>query len=147
MTMMLDSKPKVQLSMTMLDMIEAFQGTDSKFGLFLKEDRAAQPKFLAYCQIYQKIAAYMEFFRAAGVTAGMRILFPFETTEGVIIAFLALIGMGAIPLSVKPYGMGVVKNSYLPFLTKVARQYSADFILEVPSRKFLTNNKKSIHIA
>ncbi|AOY84850.2 AMP-binding protein [Moorena producens JHB] len=131
--MIIDLKSKVQLSMTMLDMIKAFQVTDAKFGLFLKEDRAAQAKFLTYCQIYQKIAAYMEFFRAAGITAGTRILFPFEATEGVIIAFFALIGLGAIPLSVKPYGMGVVKESYLPFLTKVARQYRADFILEAPS--------------
>ncbi|NET58781.1 MAG: fatty acyl-AMP ligase, partial [Symploca sp. SIO2E6] len=133
--MMLDLKSKVQLSMTMLDMIRSFQGTDSKFGLFLKEERAAQAKFLAYCQIYQKIAAYMEFFRAAGVTADSRILFPFEATEGVIIAFFAFIGLKAIPLLVKPYQMGVVKDSYLPFLTKVARQYSIDFILEAPSIK------------
>lgn len=138
--MILDLEPKVRLSMTMLDMIDAFKGVDSKIGLFLKADRATHPKFLAYCQIYPKIAAYMEFFQAVGVTKGTRILFPFETTEGVIIAFFALIGLGAIPFSVKPYGMGVVKNSYLPFLTKVAKQYNAEFILEAPSIKSLEIN-------
>lgn len=130
---MQDLQPRIELSTTMLDMIQALKNTDSKFGLFLREDRAADSRFLAYCQIYQKIAAYMEYFRDVGVIAGSRVLFPFETTEGVIIAFLALVGLGAIPLSVKPYGIGIVKDSYLAFLTKVADKYGANFILEAPS--------------
>lgn len=144
--MMLDLEPKVQLPMTMLDMIEAFKDTNSKFGLFLKQDRVTHAKFLSYYQIYQKIAAYMEFFRAAGVTTGTRILFPFETTESVIITFLALIGLGAIPLSIKPYGMGVVKDSYLPFLRKVARQYNTNLILKTPSIKSLDVNLQQLAV-
>ncbi|RCJ37391.1 AMP-dependent synthetase [Nostoc minutum NIES-26] len=123
--------------MTAIAMIQALKHTDSRLGLFLKQDRAAESKFLAYCEMYQKIAAYMEYFRAAGVKAGSRVLFPFETTEGVIIAFFALVGLGAIPLSVKPYSMGVVKESYLEFLTKVTTQYQAEFILEAPSIRSL----------
>ncbi|MBW4612598.1 MAG: AMP-binding protein [Desmonostoc vinosum HA7617-LM4] len=132
-----DLQPRINLSMTMIDMIQALKNTDSRLGLYLREDRAAESQFLAYCEIYQKIGAYMEYFRAANVTAGSRVLFPFETTEGVIIAFFALVGLGAIPLSVKPYSMGVLKDSYLAFLTQVATQYHAEFILEAPSIRTL----------
>ncbi|WP_202985818.1 AMP-binding protein [Nostoc sp. UIC 10630] len=134
---MQDLQPRTKLSMTAIAMIQALKNTDSHLGLFLRQDRAAESKFLAYCEMYQKIAAYMEYFRTAGVTAGSRILFPFETTEGVIIAFFALVGLGAIPLSVKPYSMGVVKESYLEFLTKVTTQYQAEFVLEAPSIRSL----------
>ncbi|MBG1270425.1 fatty acyl-AMP ligase [Nostoc sp. WHI] len=130
----------------MIAMIQALKNTDSHLGLFLKQDRAAESKFLAYCEMYQKIAAYMEYFRAAGVTAGSRILFPFETTEGVIIAFFALVGLGAIPLSVKPYSMGVVKESYLEFLTKVTTQYQAEFVLEAPSIRSLELSLQRLHL-
>ena len=134
---MLHSRPPIIISPTMLNLIAGLQTAESSQGIYLREDRAAQPKFLAYGQIYQKIIAYSEFFRDAGITVGTRVIFPFETREGVIIAFFALIAIGAIPLSVKPYGMGITKENYLSFLAKIDYQYDADIILEVPSIKIL----------
>ncbi|MBH8562248.1 AMP-binding protein [Nostoc sp. CENA67] len=126
----------VQESTTILDMIHALKDTDAHIGLFLEEDRK-DIKFLPYCNFYQQIIAYLAYFRSQGVTVGTRIVFPFETTEGVLISFFALIGLGAIPLSVKPYGMGVVKDSYLAFVNRIADLYDADLMLEAPSIKSL----------
>ncbi|GAB1541553.1 fatty acyl-AMP ligase [Scytonema sp. NUACC21] len=129
-------QPSVQVSITMLEMIQALKNTDAHIGLFLQEDRK-DTKFLPYCNFYQQITTYMAYFRSQGVTVGTRIVFPFETTEGVLISFFALIGLGAIPLSVKPYGMGVVKDSYLAFVNRIANLYNAHLILEAPSIKSL----------
>ncbi|MBH8577275.1 AMP-binding protein [Nostocaceae cyanobacterium CENA369] len=126
----------VQESLTMLDMIHALEDTDAHIGLFLQEDRK-DTKFLPYCNFKKQITAYMAYFRSQGVTVGTRIVFPFETTESVLISFFALIGLGAIPLSIKPYGIGVLKDSYLAFINRIADSYNARLILEAPSIKSL----------
>ena len=81
-------QPSAQVSITMLDIIKALKNTDADIGLFLQEDRK-DTKFLPYCNFYQRIATYMAYFRSQGVTVGTRIVFPFETTEGVLISFFA----------------------------------------------------------
>jgi acyl-CoA synthetase (AMP-forming)/AMP-acid ligase II len=129
---------------TMIDMIAALDETDTTIGLFLKKDRSRYSDFFSYRQIYGKILAYMNFFREVGIVTKTKVIFPFESSLEVIISFLALIGLGAIPLSVKPYGIGSTKESYIPFLMRISNQYSTEFILDAPSLKSLEISLKRL---
>jgi acyl-CoA synthetase (AMP-forming)/AMP-acid ligase II len=121
----------------MLEMIRSFETAGANLGLFLQKDAGPNLTFLQCAEIYGKIAAYMEYFRDCGIGRGARVIFPFETNEAVIVSLFSLIGMGAIPLSVKPYAMGVPKESYLSYLAQIFQQYRATHILDVPSIKNL----------
>lgn len=122
-------------TVTMLDLIKGLEEAKSTNGLFIKQDRAISYSFISYNKMAAMIAVYMIYFRTINIKKGTLILFPFETNLNVIICFFALIGIGAIPLSIKPYGLGVSQNAYLTFLSKIADKYEVKFILETPSIK------------
>lgn len=121
----------------MREIIQGLKDTDSSYGVLLEEDRKGKASFWAYRDIYQKIIAYAAYFREQGIGKGDRVIFPFETTSEVIVSFFATIAIGAIPLSVKPYIMGNLKESYLEFIGKIVRQYKASYILDSPSLETL----------
>ena len=102
-------------------------------GLHLYRKFTQEPDFVGYRDFPGLVAAYAQHLRAQGVTEGSRVLFPFETSAPVILSFLALLEIGALPLSVKPPLPTMTKESYQDFIGRVARDHAAEYILTVPS--------------
>ncbi|MFE9426740.1 AMP-binding protein [Kitasatospora sp. NPDC006697] len=117
----------------MLELIQRNQQSPQQRGLYLYEKFGEQPEFLGYRDFPELVAGAAEFFRAEGVAAGTRVVFPFETSSQVVIAFLALMEIGAVPLSVKPMIMSTQREPYQEFLEKVARDFDAARVLMTPS--------------
>lgn len=120
---------------TVLDIIHNFQTEDLGHQLHIIEDR--QDLKLSYAELYRLILEQGRLFREAGIQSGTRVILPFESKLRVIVSFFALIAVGALPLSVKPYGLGGTKESYLNFLSEIVHRYQAQYILNTPSLKNL----------
>jgi fatty-acyl-CoA synthase len=101
-------------------------------GVYLYDDFSDPPVFLSYEALRARIAASSEHFRDQGVKPGDRILFPFETSEAIIAAFLGLLELGALPLSVKPYILSTPKQAYRDFLSRITERHRVSCILDVP---------------
>ncbi|SEM86504.1 Acyl-CoA synthetase (AMP-forming)/AMP-acid ligase II [Stigmatella aurantiaca] len=110
---------------------------DPQRGLSLFEDFGHRSSFLAYRQMPERIAASAEHFRAQGIQPGDRILFPFETSEAVVLSFLGLLALGAVPFSVKPYILSTPKGAYRDFLSRLSERHGVRRILDVPSLRAL----------
>lgn len=117
----------------MLDVIQRNLESPPGRGLYLYEKYGDAPQFAGYRDFPEQIAAYAGFFRQEGVGAGTRVLFPFETSVPALFSFLALMEVGALPLSVKPVAMNTPKDTYQDFLGRVVRDFAADRVLQVPS--------------
>ncbi|MFX4292292.1 AMP-binding protein [Streptomyces bohaiensis] len=102
-------------------------------GLHLCDTFDGTPRFVDHREFPERIAGHADFFLDHGVRAGTRVLFPFETTVDTILAFLALIEIGAVPLSVRPFALSTPRKSYQDFLARVAREFRAERVLRVPS--------------
>lgn len=117
----------------MLEHVQRLSQAPPERGLHLYEEKfAGPPRFVAYREFPGRVAACAAFFRDQGVRAGTRVLFPFETSPEAIFSFLALLEIGAVPLSVKPLLMATPRQAYEDFLTRVASEFRADRVLRVP---------------
>ncbi|GAA1500621.1 hypothetical protein GCM10009760_62360 [Kitasatospora kazusensis] len=117
----------------MLEYIQRNQECPPERGLYLYEKFSDQPEFVGYREFPERIAGYADAFREQGIEPGERVLFPFETSSAVILAFLGLMELGAVPLSVKPFVLNTPREGYQEFLARVARDFGATRILQVPS--------------
>jgi acyl-CoA synthetase (AMP-forming)/AMP-acid ligase II len=106
---------------------------DPRRGVSFHEDFADPPVLLTYGELTARVAACAEHFRRQGVAPGERILFPFETSEAVVVAFLGLLELGALPLSVKPYILSTPKQAYQGFLSRISERHGVSRILDVPT--------------
>ena len=102
----------------MIDVIRGLADAGAGRGLYLYRAFGEEPVFYSYRELYGRVGACMDDFRAAGVGRDTRVLLQFETSIDVIASFLALIGAGAITFSVKPgdAGAGSESRAYLEFL-------------------------------
>ncbi|MHA7632115.1 AMP-binding protein [Corallococcus sp. M7] len=116
----------------MLDIIQRLESVDPRRGLFLYDDFVGPPEFVPYREFASRVAGAAEHFRARGVAPGTRVVLPFETSSAVIFAFLGLMELGAVPLSVKPYILSTPKGPYREFLARIRERYGAQLILDVP---------------
>lgn len=121
----------------MLEYIQRNQQCPPERGLYLYEKFTDAPEFTAYRDLPEQVAGYADFFREQGIEPGARVLFPFESTVPVILAFLGLMELGAVPLSVKPYGLNQPKDAYQEFLARIARDFAAARILLAPTLESL----------
>ncbi len=110
---------------------------DPRRGVYLYEDFCDPPVPLLYGELPARIAACAEHFRRQGVKPGDKILFPFETSEAVIVSFLGLLELGALPFSVKPYILSTPKQAYRDFLSRIATRHGVSLVLDAPSLKGL----------
>ncbi|MFF2045007.1 AMP-binding protein [Kitasatospora sp. NPDC058170] len=117
----------------MLELIQRNQECPPERGLYLYDKFSDPPEFTAYREFPERIAAYADFFREQGIAPGSRVLFPFETSLPVILSFLGLLELGAVPLSVKPFVLNTPKDGYQEFLARVARDHGAVRVLDVPT--------------
>jgi acyl-CoA synthetase (AMP-forming)/AMP-acid ligase II len=117
----------------MLEYLEQNRRGHANRGVHLYEKFDGAPEFVGYSDFPQWVAGYAEHFREQGVGAGTRVLFPFETSMETIFSFLALLEIGALPLSVKPLLGNTPSAGYLDFVDRVARQFHAGHVLGVPS--------------
>lgn len=115
----------------MLEHLEHHRRNRTSRGLYLYEKFDQTPDFIGYAEFGEHVAGYAEHFRAHGITPGTRVLFPFETSRQTIFSFLALIEIGALPLSIKPLLPNTPRAAYLDFVDRIARQFHADRILAV----------------
>jgi acyl-CoA synthetase (AMP-forming)/AMP-acid ligase II len=108
---------------------------DPARGVYLYEDFADAPVSLLYGDLPARIAGCAEHLRQQGVKPGDKILFPFETSEAVVVSFLGLLQLGALPLSVKPYILSTPKQAYRDFLSRISQKHGVSLLLDVPSLK------------
>ncbi|KFE62159.1 AMP-binding protein [Hyalangium minutum] len=106
-------------------------------GVYLSEDFADPPVALTYGELPARIVGCAEHFRQQGVKPGDKILFPFETSEAVVLSFLGLLELGALPLSVKPYILSTPKQAYRDFLSRISERHGVSLLLDSPSLKGL----------
>jgi acyl-CoA synthetase (AMP-forming)/AMP-acid ligase II len=116
-----------------LEHIQQNQDCPPDRGLYLYESFVDPPEFVGYRDFAEHVGAHAEFFRDQGVKPGARVLFPFETSTSVILSFLGLMEVGALPLSVKPLVPNAPKDAYQGFLSRVTRDFGATCVLQVPS--------------
>jgi len=114
---------------TLIDSIRAMQTRDEHLGLAITFDFDRTPREISYRALYRRIAACVEGFRRAGVDRGTRVIFPFETSEGAIVAFLALLAIGALPLSVRQ-AAGMDSTRYVAFLTRLCEAHHATLVID-----------------
>lgn len=100
-------------------------------GIFLDGDNEA-PSFLSYPDLYRKVVAATQNFRRDGIGKGSRVILPFTTSADCIVAFLALICVGALPLSVKTPAAGGNPEEYAQFLRVLVCRFGAGFVIDVP---------------
>ena len=110
---------------------------DPQRGVYVYEDFADPPVLLLYGELPARIAGCAEHLRKQGVKPGDKVLFPFETSEAVLVSFLGLLELGALPLSVKPYILSTPKQAYQGFLSRIAERHGVSLLLDVPSLKGL----------
>jgi acyl-CoA synthetase (AMP-forming)/AMP-acid ligase II len=110
---------------------------DPQRGMYLYEDFADPPVPLLYGELAARIAGCAEHFRKQGVKPGDKVLFPFETSEAVVVSFFGLLELGALPFSVKPYILSTPKQAYRDFLSRIAGRHGVSLLLDVPSLKGL----------
>ncbi|MBT0770622.1 AMP-binding protein [Kineosporia sp. J2-2] len=114
-------------------MLEHLQkATGGALHLYGGYDEDDPAEVIPYREFPARILAYAEHFRRQGVGPGTRVLFPFETSAPVVLAFLALMQAGALPLSVKPLLLASPKPEYEAFLRRVAQEHAADRVLLTP---------------
>lgn len=101
-------------------------------GLHLYDTFDGTPRSVDHRELPERIAGHAAFFRDHGVRPGTRVLLPFETSAGTIVSFLALIEIGAVPLSVRPFALSTPRQAYQDFLGRVAAEYRATHVLHVP---------------
>ncbi|MBO0819387.1 MAG: AMP-binding protein [Nocardiopsaceae bacterium] len=116
----------------MLECLESLRDGPPGRGLYLYEKFDEPPEFTDYRDLAGHVAGTAGFFRAHGIGPGTRVLFPFETSVPAVFSFLALMEIGAVPLSVKPLLSSTPRASYEEFLAKVAREHHADRVLDLP---------------
>jgi len=127
-----ETKPR-----TLIDSIRAMRARDEHRGIAFAFDFDRAPRDVSYPALYRRIAACVEGFRRAGVDRGTRVIFPFETSEGAILAFLALLAMGALPLSVRQ-AAGMDSARYTAFLTKLCEAHRADLVIDTADARGVT---------
>jgi acyl-CoA synthetase (AMP-forming)/AMP-acid ligase II len=102
-------------------------------GLYLYRGYLHTPRFVSYAALAGNVARAMRHLTTQGVGPGTRVIFPFETSEEQIVAFLALLGVGALPLSIRPHLSSATRTSYLEFVAAVHARFGAAAILDAPS--------------
>jgi acyl-CoA synthetase (AMP-forming)/AMP-acid ligase II len=117
----------------MLEHLEHSRFGRASGGLYLYEKFDAEPEFAGYSEFPERVAGYAEHFRDQGIRPGTRVLFPFETSMDTLLSFLALIEVGAVPLSVKPLLPNTPSTAYLNFVERLARQFRASHVLGAAS--------------
>ena len=121
---------------TLIDSIRALRSRDEHLGIAIAFDFDRAPRELSYRALYRRIAASVDEFRRVGVAQGTRVIFPFETSEGAIIAFLALVAMGALPLSVRQ-AAGMDSARYTAFLTRLGEAHRATLVIDTSDTRGL----------
>lgn len=118
---------------TLLDMLKACAELPSSRGTTFYPEDLEDGEFLSYPDLVGLVGASMQALRRAGIGRGDRVIVPFETDRDVLIAFFALIGVGALPLSIKPYVFGGARDSYEQFVETVAERYGVRHVLDTPT--------------
>ena len=118
---------------TVVDFVRSFATARADRGLYFYREGLDGAEFLSYPALYARVAGAVDHFRAHGVRPGLPIIFPFEHDVDIIVSFFALIGMGALPLSVRPHLPGATAASYVEFIERLARRYQVQHLLEAES--------------
>lgn len=109
----------------------------SHIRIFLDTEHDAL-SFISYPDLYRKISSANRWLHGNGIVKGSRVVLPFVTSSDCIAAFLALICIGALPLSVKaPSAMGNV-DEYEQFLRILISQFNAELVIDVPGMERLS---------
>jgi acyl-CoA synthetase (AMP-forming)/AMP-acid ligase II len=126
---------RILVTDTLLRRLAVFHQADPERGIRFYRDLESEPTFTPYQAFPTIIAGCMDQLRAADIGRGTRVLVPFETSEAALFSFLGLIGLGALPLSVRTPTVGGAgsQEQYIAFLRELSERHGADAILDVPS--------------
>jgi acyl-CoA synthetase (AMP-forming)/AMP-acid ligase II len=94
-----------------VDLIEGLQHSDPTKGILLVNSRF-QESFHSYADLFRRTQALAGEFRAQGIRQGQRVLTLLGTDIDAIGSFLALVRLGAVPLSVPAPLIGQDREAY-----------------------------------
>ena len=132
---------------TVVDLIRNLDGTPRERGVYVHRPGEDEPVEIPYQELHDAILGRVVELREQGVGPGSRVLLPFETDERVLCTFLALIGVGALPLSVRPYLFSGGKESYVEFLRGMVARFRVDRILRSDSLQGLDLPARELALA
>src|SRR5436309_1922645 len=123
---------RLTMARTALDaLIRPLQHRSPQTGLHLHNEAHSEAggPFHSYPALYRMVCAAMHSCQAQGIVKGSRVIVPFATSIDSIVGFLALIGIGALPLSVKTPASGGGRAEYVQFLQLLTRRFGVSAIL------------------
>lgn len=112
--------------------IIALRDRSPKTGLYF-HNQPGRSGFVSYPALYRQIVHVMRQFHTAGIGAGSRVILPFATSIESVAAFFALIGTGALPLSVKVPTSGSSRDGYHEFLQNLIQRFGSVSIVATPA--------------
>ncbi|MGD8932929.1 MAG: AMP-binding protein, partial [Chromatiales bacterium] len=92
-------------------------------------DSRGRQHFHSYANLCRQIDATLQALLDQDVKPGTRIILPFETRIGTICGFLAAIGVGALPLSVKTVSAAGGRANFERFALSLAQRFDATHIM------------------
>ncbi len=111
-----------------IGLIRSLEGADPAKGIVLVNSRFEE-SFHPYAELFRRTRAIARQFRAQGVTAGQRVVVPLATDMDAIASFLALVYLGAVPLSVTAPLMGQDREAHRRQMVRLIAVHRVDRLL------------------
>jgi fatty-acyl-CoA synthase len=114
--------------LSLVDIINAFEACDNVV-TFLDARGATDVR---YSELYQLIQAEAVKYRAMGVASGQRVVMALDSSQRTVVHFLALLLMGAVPVSIKPT---IPYGDYANYVRQILQQQNARAYLPAQAEK------------
>ncbi len=112
----------------LLDWLVALEERAATGGIFFHRSFSEVTDVLPFTECAGVVARAARHFLDEGVRAGDRVVYCFDSTHAGLVGFLALLWIGATPLTVRGKGFGEAAQ-YLSYLEAVAAKHGARFVV------------------
>ncbi len=109
---------------TMVELVDRLRDADPAHGLILVDARGRELEY-SWAAFHGKILAHAAWLRTQGIAQGDRIVVCPTNDPDVLASFLALLYLGAVPLSVSGAQLGQAPGSQLPFIAELVKSTGA----------------------
>ena len=113
---------------TLIDLIEGARDVPPDRGIRVVSSQFAE-SYYSYSEIFRRVMFHAGHLRAQDVEAGDKVVVPLATDIDVICSFLALIWIGATPVSVSGQMAGQERGAYLGQILGLRERFGFDRIL------------------
>ena len=103
---------------TLVDLVDSLERANPEHGLVLVDPRGRETR-LTWRQLHRRIRRHAGWLAAQGIRQGDRVVVCPTSEPDIVISFLALVFLGAVPLSVSGTQLGQAAGSQLPFVASL----------------------------